>query len=88
MPVTSQARIGKAYFKVNGQTASKTYSGVPTQASILVTPADADVPGGNGQVGSLSLTSDQPMAGVFPGIRAQSVLAKTPPRLRLQPWRH
>ena len=52
-----------AVFKVNGQTFTKTYQSVPAQASVLITPADAGVPGGVGQVGSLSVNGSQPLAG-------------------------
>ena len=52
-----------AFFKVNGITYSKVYKSVPPFVSVLITLADAGVPSGNGQVGSLSITGTQPLAG-------------------------
>jgi len=52
-----------AVFKVNGQTYTRQYSAVPGLTSVLLTPADAGVPAGNGQVGSLSVTGNRPLAG-------------------------
>ena len=52
-----------ATFIVNGSTFSKSYLNVPPNAMVVATPADAGVPAGNGQVGSLTVTGNQPLAG-------------------------
>ena len=53
-----------AVFKVNGQTYGKEYNYIPGLSSVLIIPADAGVPGGFGQVGSLSVSGSKPLAGV------------------------
>lgn len=52
-----------AAFRVNGIAYNKTFNGVPSGAMVVVSPADAGVPAGNGQVGSLTVTGNGPMAG-------------------------
>lgn len=52
-----------ATFRVNGVTYTKQFSNVPAFAMVVVPPADANVPAGNGQVGSLTVTGSGPMAG-------------------------
>ena len=52
-----------AVFNVNGQTYTKEYKDVPGLVSVLILPADAGVPAGNGQVGSLTVTGSQRLAG-------------------------
>jgi hypothetical protein len=52
-----------ATFRVNGGTFTKQYNGVLPNTMVVITPADAGVPAGNGQVGSLTVTSSGPLAG-------------------------
>jgi hypothetical protein len=52
-----------ATFVVNGVTKTKTYNNVPANAMVVITPADAGVAAGQGQVGALTVTGTQPMAG-------------------------
>jgi WD40 repeat protein len=52
-----------AEFKVNGQEFSRSYTDIPPFTSIIISPADASVPAGRGQVGSLIVTGTQPLAG-------------------------
>lgn len=52
-----------ATFIVNGVTKTKNYPGVPANAMVVITPADAGVAAGQGQVGALTVTGTQPMAG-------------------------
>jgi hypothetical protein len=52
-----------ATFIVNGVTKTKNYSGVAANAMVVITPADAGVAAGQGQVGALTVTGTQPMAG-------------------------
>lgn len=52
-----------ATYRVNGSTYTKQYNNVPANAMVVVSPADAGVPAGNGQVGSLTVTSSGPLAG-------------------------
>jgi hypothetical protein len=56
-----------ASFKVNGVTYTKTYNAVPANAMVIVNPADTTNPGpvptGTGQVGALTVTGTQPIAG-------------------------
>ncbi len=52
-----------ATFRVNGATFTKQFTNVPANAMVVVSPADAGVPGGNGQVGSLTVTGSGPLAG-------------------------
>lgn len=52
-----------ATFRVKGIVYTKEYDGVPPNAMVVVSPADANVPAGNGQVGSLMITGSGPLAG-------------------------
>ena len=52
-----------ATFRVAGGTYTKNYNGIPANAMVVVAPADAGVPAGNGQVGSLTVTGNGPLAG-------------------------
>ena len=52
-----------ASFRVKGNTYTKQYNNVPPNAMVVVTPADAGVPAGNTQVGSLTVTGTGPLAG-------------------------
>lgn len=52
-----------ATFRVNGATFTKTYNGVLPNTMVVITPADAGVPAGNGQVGSLTVSGSGPLAG-------------------------
>lgn len=52
-----------ATFRVAGVTYTKDYNNVPPNAMVVVAPGDAGVPAGNGQVGSLTVTSSAPLAG-------------------------
>lgn len=52
-----------ATFRVQGNTYTKNYNNVPSNAMVLVTPADAGVPSGNGRVGSLTVTANGNVAG-------------------------
>jgi hypothetical protein len=52
-----------AVFRVNGLEYSKQYTNIPAFTSVTITPADALVPGGFGQVGSLTVTGTQLLAG-------------------------
>lgn len=48
----------------NGETVTERISNIPAYAMAMITPADAGIPPGNDQVGSLTVTGDQPLAGV------------------------
>jgi hypothetical protein len=52
-----------ATFRVLGKPYVKTYTNIPGRAKVVVTPADAGVPSGNGNVGSLTITATGPVAG-------------------------
>lgn len=52
-----------AEFKVNGNTYNNSYNNVPANAMVIVNPADAGVPLGTGNVGGLTVTGTQPVAG-------------------------
>ncbi len=52
-----------ATFRVQGSTFTKQYNNVAPAAMVVVNPADVGVPGGNGQVGSLSVAASGPVAG-------------------------
>lgn len=52
-----------ATFRVQGGTFTKQFNNVAPAAMVVVNPADAGVPGGNGQVGSLSVAASGPVAG-------------------------
>jgi hypothetical protein len=53
-----------AVFRVAGNLFEKRFAGVPAYAAIRLHPAQAGVPAGRGQVGSLVVESDVPLAGV------------------------
>ena len=53
-----------ATFLVNGVSYPKQYANVPANAMVIITPDDAGVPSGNGNLGSLSVTGSQKLAGV------------------------
>ncbi len=53
-----------ATFRVNGRTYTRELQNVPPNATVIVSPLDAGVPPGNGQVGSLIVTGTGPLAGV------------------------
>jgi hypothetical protein len=53
----------KATFRVQGATYSKEYVQIPANAKVVITPADAAVPPGNNQVGSLTVTATGRIAG-------------------------
>jgi hypothetical protein len=52
-----------AVFSVNGVDYPLNKSGVPANAMVIMSPGDAGVPSGPGNVGSLTVTGTQPMAG-------------------------
>jgi hypothetical protein len=52
-----------ATFTVNGTTYNKAFANVPGNAMVVVSPGDAGVPAGTGNVGSLIVTGSQPLAG-------------------------
>lgn len=52
-----------AEFKVNGSTYNNSYANVPANAMVIINPADAGVPTGTGNVGALTVTGTQPIAG-------------------------
>ncbi|KAA3659921.1 MAG: hypothetical protein DWQ04_20915 [Chloroflexi bacterium] len=52
-----------ATFSVNGTDYPKTYSDVPANAMVVITPSDAGVPSGQGNVGGLTVTGTEPLAG-------------------------
>jgi hypothetical protein len=52
-----------AVFRVNGLEYSKQYNNIPAFTSVTISPADAAVPGGFGQVGSLTVTGTELLAG-------------------------
>lgn len=52
-----------ATFRVKGATFTKQYNGVLPSTMVVITPADAGVPAGNGQVGSLTVTGTGALAG-------------------------
>ena len=52
-----------ATFRVKGTTYTKQYDDVLPNAMVVVSPADAGVPGGNGQVGSLTVLGTGALAG-------------------------
>lgn len=59
----SPANLNATFKMRDGNTYNWSKSNVPANAMVVISPADAGVPGGNGQVGSLTITSDQPLAG-------------------------
>jgi hypothetical protein len=52
-----------AEFVVQGNTYSNSYPNVPQNAMVIINPADAGVPLGTGNVGALTVTGTQPLAG-------------------------
>ncbi len=60
---TSSNDITANYVMRDGNSYSKTYPGVKPNAMVIVSPSDAGVPAGNGQVGSLTVDGTQPLAG-------------------------
>lgn len=52
-----------ATFRVAGATYTKQYTNIPPNAMVVVTPGDAGVPAGQGQVGSLTVTGSEKLAG-------------------------
>jgi hypothetical protein len=52
-----------ATFSVQGQTFNHAYNNVPGNAMVVIIPSDAGVGAGTGQVGSLTVTGTQPLAG-------------------------
>jgi len=50
-------------FKVAGGTYNNAYNNVPANAMVIVNPADAGVPLGTGNVGAMTATGTQPIAG-------------------------
>ncbi len=52
-----------ATFSVNGATYNKSFNNVPGNAMVVLSPSDAGVPSGQGNVGSLEVTGSQPLAG-------------------------
>jgi hypothetical protein len=54
-----------ATFRVKGATFTKQYNGVLPNTMVVITPADAGVPAGNGQVGSLTVTGTGSLAGTM-----------------------
>ncbi len=61
--VSDKSNDISAVFRVNGQEYTRQYKNIPAFTSIIITPADASVPGGFGQVGSLTVTGTQALAG-------------------------
>jgi hypothetical protein len=47
----------------SGQTVTKNINGIPPYSMAVITPADAGIPAGNGQVGGLTVQGTQPLAG-------------------------
>lgn len=60
---SSGAVTVSATFRVKGATFIKQYNNVPPNAMVVVSPADAGVPAGNGQVGSLTVLGTGALAG-------------------------
>ena len=58
------ATINYTFAMQTGQTVNGTVINIPAYAMTIISPADAGIPAGNGQVGSLTVTGDQPLAGV------------------------
>jgi hypothetical protein len=52
-----------AVFAVNGVNYNLSKNNVPANAMVILSPGDAGVPSGTGNVGSLTVTGTQPMAG-------------------------
>jgi hypothetical protein len=52
-----------ATFVVNGVSYNQAYNNVPANAMVIITPNDAGVPSGQGNVGSLTVTGTEPLAG-------------------------
>lgn len=60
---TSPNTITATFNMQSGSTFSKSYPNIPANAMVIITPADAGVPAGTGQVGSLSVEGTGPLAG-------------------------
>jgi hypothetical protein len=60
---TNTNTITATFAMQDGAVKTKTYNNVPANAMVVVTPSDAGVASGQGQVGSLSVTGTQPLAG-------------------------
>ncbi len=60
---TAANNISVQFAMRDGGTYNKSYNGVPANAMVVVIPSDAGVPSGQGQVGSLTVTGSQPLAG-------------------------
>jgi hypothetical protein len=58
----SQNTISATYV-VNGTTYNDSFPNVPANAMVILNPADASVPQGTGNVGALTVTGTQPIAG-------------------------
>jgi hypothetical protein len=52
-----------ATFRVSGATYTKQYDNIPPNAMVVVSPADAGVPAGDGRVGSLTVVGSSKLAG-------------------------
>lgn len=52
-----------AEFTVQGNTYTDSFPNVPANAMVIINPADAGVPTGTGNVGALTVTGTQPIAG-------------------------
>lgn len=59
----------------DGNTYTRSYNNVPANAMVVISPADVGVPSGNGQVGSLTVTGTQPLAGSALEYEANVVVA-------------
>jgi len=60
---TADATLDAVYV-VAGGTFTHTYTGVGPNQMVVLNPADASVPSGNDSLGALTVTSDEPIAGV------------------------
>ncbi len=60
---SSSATITATY-KVAAGDYTKTYTNISANEMVVLNPADANVPSGTGSLGALTVTSDQPIAGV------------------------
>lgn len=83
---TSNNNITASFKMRDGGSYNKTYNNVPANAMVVISPSDAGVPTGTGQVGSLTVEGSQPLAGaalehetnVPIGMNLQAVKAFTP----------
>ncbi len=60
---TNTNNVTATFAMRDGNEYTKTYNNVPANAMVVITPSDAGVPAGQGQVGSLSVMGTQPLAG-------------------------